>query len=66
MILYDVIDAWRSYRLSSLNDALRKYVALEFLKLMEKESILYIKLGDHVQKTITVLFSDMRSFTTLS
>lgn len=53
-------------RLSSLNDALRKYVPLEFLKLLEKESILNIKLGDHVQKTITVLFSDMRSFTTLS
>lgn len=53
-------------RLSSLNEALRKYVPLEFLKLLEKESILYIKLGDHVQKTMTVLFSDMRSFTTLS
>jgi class 3 adenylate cyclase len=53
-------------RLSSLNEAFRKYVPQEFLKLLQKESILHIKLGDHVQKTMTVLFSDIRSFTTLS
>jgi len=53
-------------RLLDLNEAFKKYVPREFLKLLEKESIVDVKLGDNVQKTMTVLFSDIRSFTTLS
>jgi two-component system sensor histidine kinase ChiS len=36
------------------------------LHLLEKESILDVKLGNHVQKTMTILFADIRSFTSLS
>jgi len=41
-------------------------ILLEFLKLLEKESIVDVRLGDHVQKHMAVLFADIRSFTTLS
>ena len=53
-------------RLLALNESFKKYVPEEFLKLLEKESIVHVKLGDNVQKTMSVLFSDIRSFTTLS
>ena len=38
----------------------------EFLKLLGKENILDLRLGDNVEKNMTVLFSDIRDFTTLS
>jgi class 3 adenylate cyclase len=53
-------------RLTQLNDAFRRYVPQEFLRLLRKESIVNIKLGDCVERRMTVLFSDIRSFTTLS
>jgi two-component system sensor histidine kinase ChiS len=36
------------------------------LKFLEKESIIDVNLGDQVQQEMTVLFSDIRSFTSLS
>jgi class 3 adenylate cyclase len=53
-------------RLTQLNDAFRRYVPQEFLRLLRKESIAHIKLGDCIERRMTVLFSDIRSFTTLS
>lgn len=53
-------------QLSQINIAYSHFVPLEFLKLLEKESIVDVRLGDHVQKQMTVLFADIRSFTTLS
>lgn len=53
-------------QLSRVNIAYSKFVPLEFLKLLEKESIIDVRLGDHVQKHMAVLFADIRSFTTLS
>ena len=38
----------------------------DFLRFLGKGSIIEVKLGDQVQKEMTVLFSDIRSFTTLS
>jgi len=52
--------------LARINIAYSNFVPLEFLKLLEKESIVDVRLGDHVQKRMTVLFADIRSFTTLS
>jgi len=49
-----------------LNQANAKFVPNQFLSFLGKESILDIRLGDQVQKEMTVLFSDIRSFTTLS
>src|SRR5262249_8121675 len=53
-------------RLVAFNEALRKYVPQDFLRQPDKESIAHVQLGDHVQKVLTVLFSDIRSFTTLA
>ncbi|RKZ44022.1 MAG: guanylate cyclase, partial [Gammaproteobacteria bacterium] len=53
-------------QLSRINTALSQFVPLEFLQLLEKDSIIDVRLGDHVQKQMTVLFADIRSFTTLS
>ncbi|OQW93495.1 MAG: hypothetical protein BWK79_10815 [Beggiatoa sp. IS2] len=53
-------------QLSRINVAYSNFVPLEFLKLLEKESIVDVRLGDHVQKRMAILFADIRSFTTLS
>lgn len=44
----------------------RKFVPQEFLQSLNKEGWLNIKLGDHVEHEMTVLFNDIRSFTILS
>jgi len=53
-------------QLSKINIAYSNFVPLEFLQLLEKESIVEVRLGDHVQKHMAILFADIRSFTTLS
>jgi class 3 adenylate cyclase len=52
--------------LSNTNKAYSKFVPKEFLSLLGKKSILDVKLTDQVQKDMTILFTDIRSFTTLS
>jgi two-component system sensor histidine kinase ChiS len=52
--------------LSALNIAYERFVPHEFLRFLEKESILDVQLGDQVFKEMTILFSDIRSFTTIS
>jgi class 3 adenylate cyclase/HAMP domain-containing protein len=49
-----------------LTDSYSCFVPKEFLEFLGKESIIDIRLGDHVQKEMTILFSDIRSFTELS
>lgn len=53
-------------RLSQFNVAYKRFVPHEFLRLLGRETILDVKLGDQVQQDLTILFSDIRSFTTLS
>ncbi|MCL1472870.1 ATP-binding protein [Argonema antarcticum] len=52
--------------LAKLTSAYGRFVPRNFLKFLEKESIIDVKLGDQVQQEMTVMFSDIRSFTTLS
>lgn len=52
--------------LSKYHIATSRFVPHELMRLLKKESIVDVKLGDQVQKTMTVLFSDIRSFTSLS
>lgn len=47
-------------------DVFRRFVPEEFLHILNQENWLGIKLGDHVEHDMTVLFSDIRSFTQLS
>ncbi|RMH77147.1 MAG: response regulator [Cyanobacteria bacterium J007] len=53
-------------QLAKINLAYGRFVPHEFLQFLEKESIVNVQLGDQVLKEMTVLFSDIRSFTTLS
>ena len=46
--------------------ATNKFVPHEFIKSLGHDVITDVKLGDHVEKTVTVLFSDIREYTTLS
>jgi two-component system sensor histidine kinase ChiS len=52
--------------LHNVNVALSRFVPHQFLQLLDKESILDVRLGDQVARRMTVLFSDIRSFTTIS
>jgi len=52
--------------ITNLNRVYFKFVPSEFLKFLGKSNILDLKLGDQVEKVMSVLFSDIRSFTSLS
>lgn len=52
--------------LSSLSDSFSRFVPRQFLRYLGKDSVTDIHLGDQVEREMTVLFSDIRSFTTLS
>lgn len=53
-------------RLNQLNQAFSRFVPGQFLQLLNKESIADVKLGDQVEKDMSILFSDIRDFTALS
>lgn len=55
-----------SENLKRFNAAYSKFVPTEFLKFLQKDSILDIRLGDQIQAEMTILFSDIRSFSELS
>lgn len=48
------------------NAAYRRFVPKAFLDNLGHESILKIQLGDQVQRQMTILFADIRSFTAIS
>jgi len=52
--------------ISEMNEAYSHFVPRQFLDYLGKESFVDIKLGDQVEKEMTVLFSDIRSFTEIS
>jgi len=56
----------RTTQLASLNAAYERFVPREFLNCLNKESILHVGLGDHMQQRMTVMFTDIRNFTRLS
>ena len=51
---------------SELTDAYGRFVPHQFLNLLGYESIIDVNLGDQVQEEMSVLFADIRDFTTLS
>ncbi|MBN2417787.1 MAG: response regulator [Deltaproteobacteria bacterium] len=58
--------AERTAELVNLNTALERFVPHEFLEFLGKESLVDVKLGDQVQRDMTVMFSDIRDFTAYS
>ncbi|MCP4395880.1 MAG: response regulator [bacterium] len=52
--------------LLNINMSYSRFVPFEFMKELGCETILDVKLGDQVEREMTILFSDIRSFTTLS
>ncbi|MGB3508827.1 MAG: adenylate/guanylate cyclase domain-containing protein [Microcoleaceae cyanobacterium] len=56
----------KNIELSRLNQAYSRFVPKEFLRFLGHESIVDVSLGESVQKNMSILFSDIRSFTTLS
>ncbi|NER39062.1 MAG: AAA family ATPase [Oscillatoria sp. SIO1A7] len=53
-------------QIKELYDASKRFVPAEFLSLLDDKSIVDVKLGDRVEREMTVLFSDIRDFTTIS
>ena len=56
----------RTAELTSLNAIYERFVPREFLSLLGKKSILEISLGDQIKQKMTVMFADVRDWTTLS
>lgn len=53
-------------QLESLLKVYGRYVPHEFMRFLRKQSIMEVELGDHVSKIMAIMFSDIRSFTTIS
>ncbi len=62
-----LLSAWHDItRLKRMNQASNRFVPQEYLTFLSKESIVDVQLGDYVTGVRTVMFSDLRSFTTIS
>jgi predicted ATPase/class 3 adenylate cyclase len=48
-----------------VSDAQARFVPVEFLRNLGRDSIVDVRLGDNVRKEMSVLFSDVRGFTSL-
>ena len=53
-------------QLTKTTQSFGRFVPLEYLNFLQRKSIIDIHLGDHVSKEMTVMFSDLRAFTTIS
>ena len=56
----------RTRELAELNRIYERFVPEEFISLLKKESIREIRLGDQIKQQMTVMFADIRGWTTLS
>lgn len=52
--------------ISRMNEIYLRFVPQKFLQILGKESFADFTLGDQIQKKMTILFSDIRSFTEMS
>lgn len=52
--------------LNTIHRATNKFVPSEFIKSIGRDSITEVELGDHTEKNIAVLFSDIREYTTIA
>jgi two-component system sensor histidine kinase ChiS len=54
------------WEIGQLNRAYERFVPKEFLELLNKKHITQVRIGDHVEMPMSILFADIRSFTSLS
>ncbi len=52
--------------LSKINLAYSYFVPHQFLQILNKKSIIELQLGEQVEREMTILFSDIRNFTSMS
>ena len=52
--------------LHQINSAINKFVPHEFIRAIGRNMITDVRLGDQVHREVTVIFSDIRDYTTLS
>ncbi len=52
--------------LLKINSSYSRFVPHDYLRFLNKESILDVHLGDNISKEMAIMFSDIRSFTTMS
>jgi two-component system, sensor histidine kinase ChiS len=50
---------------AKMNSATARFVPFEFLSLLGKQTLIDVQKGDQIEKEMSILFSDIRSFTTL-
>ena len=60
------VEYQKSKQLREINIVSNKFVPTTFLNFLGKKNILDATLGDYVEKQVTVLFSDIRDYTSLS
>lgn len=56
----------REEAIRSIHEVSQKFVPHEFIKSLGKDRLTEVSLGDLVEKEVTVLFADIREFTTIS
>jgi hemerythrin len=54
------------YTLRQTQGAYGRFVPKDFIRLLGADDILNVRLGDEVEKKITIMFTDIRNFTSLS
>lgn len=62
---FDAASHLGSY-VEGLETSMGRFIPREFLDELEKAGVVDLKLGDHVRREMTIFFSDIRSFTSLS
>jgi len=66
-VIYDITEEKKAKEyLQKLNYTYHKFVPKQFIEFLGKKDITEIQLGDQISKEMSVLFTDIRSFTTLS
>ncbi len=56
----------REEAIRRIHEVTNKFVPHEFLRALGRNSLTDLRLGDHVERTVTVMFTDVRDYTTLA
>ncbi|MGK0290474.1 MAG: class 3 adenylate cyclase/CheY-like chemotaxis protein [bacterium] len=65
-ILVALNNLYLNHNLRELNGAYQRFVPHDFLKFLEKNSILDVHVGDYIDREMSVLVADINSFSALS